>query len=225
MITDSRVRVIGSGNPQFDDSSGRYTQSMSKDWEVTSLEELLERVCQAEPDAGRVSLDAILDVVGCRSFGPLLVVAGLLTLAPVIGDIPGVPTIVGALVFLIAIQLLFHREHVWLPRFLLNRSIERGKLHKAIGWLYPPARFVDRWSRARLTLFAEGAMIHVVIIVCLGIAMTMPVMEVIPFSANAAGGALTAYGLALIARDGLLALIAFAFTGVAVWSVAGRLLA
>lgn len=194
---------------------------MSEDGEVNSLEELLERVCRAEPDAGRVSLDAILDEVGCRSFGPLLVVAGLLTLAPVIGDIPGVPTTVGVLVFLIAIQLLFHREHVWLPRFLLNRSIERGK---ALGWLYPPARFVDRWSRARLTLFAGGAMIYVTIIVCLGIAMTMPVMEVIPFSANAAGGALTAYGLALITRDGLLALIAFAFTGVAVWSVAGKFL-
>ena len=197
---------------------------MSEDREVNSLEELLERVCQVEPDAGRVSLDAILDEMGRRSFGPLLVVAGLLTLVPVIGDIPGVPTTVGALVFLIAIQLLFHREHVWLPRFLLNRSIERGKLHKAIGWLYPPARFVDRWSRARLTLFAGGAMIYVIIIVCLGIAMTMPVMEVIPFSANAAGGALTAYGLALITRDGLLALIAFAFTGVIVWSVAAKFL-
>ena len=197
---------------------------MSEDQEVTSLEQLLERVCGAEPEAGRVSLDAILDVVGCRSFGPLLVVAGLLTLAPVIGDIPGVPTTVGVLVFLIAVQLLFHREHVWLPRFLLNRSIERGKLHKAIGWLYRPARFVDRLLRPRLTIFADGAIRYVIIIVCLGIAMTMPVMEVIPFSANAAGGALTAYGLSLIARDGLLALIAFAFTGVAVWSVAGRFL-
>jgi Exopolysaccharide synthesis, ExoD len=131
-IPQSKSQRFG-GSPQFDDSSGRYTQSMSEDREVNSLEELLERVCQAEPDAGRVSLDAILDEVGCRSFGPLLVVAGLLTLAPVIGDIPGVPTTVGVLVF--AIQLLFHREHVWLPRFLLNRSIERGKLHKAASWL------------------------------------------------------------------------------------------
>ena len=196
---------------------------MSEDQEVTSLEQLLERICGAEPEAGRVSLDAILDVVGCRSFGPLLVVAGLLTLAPIIGDIPGVPTTVGVLVFLIAVQLLFHREHLWLPRFLLDRSIERGKLHKAIGSLYRPARFVDRLLRQRLTMFADGAIIYVIVIVCLGIAATMPVMEVVPFSANAAGAALTAYGLALIARDGLLALIAFAFTGITAWSVITRL--
>jgi hypothetical protein len=40
----------------------------------------------------------------------------------------------------------------------------------------------------------------------------MPVMEVVPFSANAAGIALAAFGLALIAHDGVLALIAFVFT-------------
>jgi hypothetical protein len=36
----------------------------------------------------------------------------------------------------------------------------------------------------------------------------MPVMEVIPFSASGAGAALTAFGLALIAHDGLTALFA-----------------
>jgi len=36
-------------------------------------------------------------------------------------------------------------------------------------------------------------------------------MEVIPFSANAAGAAITAFGLSLIARDGLLALVASVF--------------
>ncbi len=40
----------------------------------------------------------------------------------------------------------------------------------------------------------------------------MPVMEFIPFSANIAGIALTALGLSVITRDGLLALIAFGFT-------------
>lgn len=44
-------------------------------------------------------------------------------------------------------------------------------------------------------------------------------MEVVPCSANLAGAALTAFGLALIAHDGLLALIAFAFTaGTAVYT-------
>lgn len=40
----------------------------------------------------------------------------------------------------------------------------------------------------------------------------MPVMEAIPFSAGGAGAALTAFGLALIAHDGLTALFALIFT-------------
>ena len=191
--------------------------------EPTNLEQLLEQLGDAESDSGRVSLGAILDVIGCRSFGPLLVVAGLLTLAPVIGDIPGVPTIIGTVVFLIAVQLLFHREHIWLPDFLLNRSVKRAHLHKARDWLKRPARFIDRFLRPRLTGLTTGVLMYLIALVCLGIAATMPVMEVVPFSANAAGAALAAYGLALIARDGVLALIAFAFTAITAWSVIARL--
>jgi hypothetical protein len=41
-------------------------------------------------------------------------------------------------------------------------------------------------------------------------------MEFVPFSANIAGAALTAFGLALIAHDGLLALLAFVLTAMIV---------
>ena len=51
----------------------------------------------------------------------------------------------------------------------------------------------------------------------------MPVMEVVPFSANLAGIALTAFGLAVIAHDGLLALVAFAATAAGVVVIASQL--
>jgi len=49
-------------------------------------------------------------------------------------------------------------------------------------------------------------------------------MELVPFSANAAGAALTVFGLSLIARDGVLALIAFVLTGVGLRLIAYTLL-
>ncbi len=153
-----------------------------------------------------------MKAIGDRLFGPLLLLTGVITLAPIIGDIPGVPTIMGMIVFLLAIQLLFHREHLWLPQFLLKRSIERDNLHKAVEKLRPAARFVDRFLRPRLTMLTKNVVAYVIAFACLGIALAMPVMEVVPFSANIAGAALTLYGLALIAHDGLLALIAFALT-------------
>ena len=185
---------------------------MSSDPQIKNLEQLLDRICEAPDEKDRVTLGAILDAVGRRSFGPLLLVAGLVTLAPIVGDIPGVPTIMAVLVFLIAAQMLFRRDHFWLPRWLLDRSVPRDKLRKAVHWLNPPARFIDRFIRPRLTTFMHRIGAYVVAIVCVMISVAMPPMEVVPFSANIAGAALTAFGLSLIAQDGLLTLLALAFT-------------
>lgn len=59
---------------------------MSKDQEIMNVEQLLDRIREAAQDENRVSWGAILEVVGRRSFGPLLLVTGLFTLAPIIGD-------------------------------------------------------------------------------------------------------------------------------------------
>lgn len=182
---------------------------MDDDQEPKNLEQLLDRIGEAPDDDGQVSLDAILDVVGRRSFGPVLLVAGLITVAPLIGDIPGVPTIMGLLVLLVAAQVLFRHEHFWLPKWVLRRSLSREKLMKALGWLRRPSRFIDRLLRPRLTFLIRPAGAYVIAFVCLQIAVVMPFMEVVPFSANAAGLVLTAFGLALIACDGVLALIGY----------------
>lgn len=170
----------------------------------------------AEKDS--VTLDEILEAVGRRSFGPLLLLAGLVVLAPLVGDIPTVPTIMALLVLLVAVQLLLRRNEFWLPGWLLRRSVERGKIRKAVGWLRRPAGWVDRVLRPRLKALTGDAGAVAVALACILIALAMPPMEFVPFSANIAGAALTAFGLSLITRDGLVALVAFLFTfGALAW--------
>jgi hypothetical protein len=180
---------------------------------VSNLEELLDRINEAARGHERVSIDGILQLVGRRSFGPLLLFAGLIALSPIIGDTPGVPTMVGLFVLIITVQLLFGREYLWLPQWLLKRSIARDNLCKALGWLRKPARVVDRLVRPRLTALTHTIGMYVIAAVSFVIAAAMPVMEIIPLVANGAGAALTAFGLALVAHDGLLAIAAFLFTG------------
>lgn len=187
--------------------------SERKDEEITTLEELLDRIEEAAEGEDPVTIGAMLDVVGRRSFGPLLLMAGLITIAPLVGDIPGVPIVMGTLVLLIGVQMLFNSDHFWLPKWLLKRSISHEKLCKAVGWLRRPAAFIDRYIKPRLTVVTGAVMAHVIAIICIGIALVTPIMEVIPFSANLSGAALTAFGLSLIAHDGLLAIVALAFTG------------
>lgn len=179
----------------------------------TTIKGVLDEIYESSKDCDKVSIGDILEIVGRRSFGPILLVAGLVTVAPLIGDIPGVPTIMAVIVFLVAIQILLQQNTLWLPDAILKQSIKQEKLHKAIEKMKKPAGYVDRILKPRLELFATGKMIYPVAIICLCISLAMPVMEFIPFSANFAGAALTAFGLSLIARDGLVAILGYLFTG------------
>lgn len=180
----------------------------SKNYQASSLHELLDQIDSAADAGGSVSLDAVMDAVGRRSFGPILLLVGLIILAPVVGDIPGVPTIMALTIILIAGQVLMQRQHLWLPRWLLDRCISSNKLKKAVNALRRPARLVDRALRPRLKHLTQESGIRITAILCIIIAAALPPMELVPFSANAAGIALTALGLALIANDGLLAIVA-----------------
>ncbi|MEE3170064.1 MAG: exopolysaccharide biosynthesis protein [Pseudomonadota bacterium] len=192
---------------------------MNQPDDPNSLKELLDRLRDGTDGQRRVSVGDILAVVGERSFGPLALVAGLVTLAPLIGDIPGVPTLLALMVLLTVGQLLFQRETIWIPARLANRSMEQEKLDKGLDWLEKPARFLDRWTRPRLVFLVRGPGQYVMAVLCLLVAAAMPLMEIIPFSANGGGLALVAFGLAIIARDGLLALFAALTTGGTAWFV------
>jgi hypothetical protein len=95
--------------------------------DVTSLEQVLDRIDRAADDQEQVSVGMIVEAVGSRSFGPLLLLAGVVMVSPLSG-IPGMPTTKDVLVLLVAWQLLFGRRCCWLPQWLLTRSIARDKV-------------------------------------------------------------------------------------------------
>jgi len=167
---------------------------------------------------------AILESIGRRSFGPIMLLTGLIILAPLVGDIPGVPTLMGIIILLTASQLLIGRDLIWMPGFILNRSVTRERLNRVLDRLEKPARFVDKLFHARLEKITRREGVFVIGIACVIIALILPLLEFIPFSANLAGIALTMFGLALIARDGYLALFALASTAGAIWIVIATIL-
>ncbi|WP_280549307.1 MULTISPECIES: exopolysaccharide biosynthesis protein [unclassified Halomonas] len=181
--------------------------------EQAPLSSLLDKIQQAGQHRESVSLGAILDSLGRRSFAPFLLIAGLVTLAPLIGDIPGVPTLMALLVVLSCVQLLAGRNYIWLPAWLLERRVSRERFTKATRWMERPACWVDRLLKRRLVQLTRPPAHLPVALTCLLIALAMPPMEVVPFTANGAGLALTLFGLALLANDGLMALLGYALTG------------
>lgn len=170
-----------------------------------------------------MTLGDLLEVGGERSFGPILLLIGLITLSPV-GDVPGVPTLMALVLVLVAGQLLLGRRRFRLPRWLKARSVAAKRVRTAVRWLAGPARFVDRLLKPRLTVLVSQRGTYAVAAVALLVAAAMPPMELVPFTATLAGLALTGLGLALVARDGLVALVAFAFTAAGLTAVATSLL-
>ncbi|WP_447895100.1 exopolysaccharide biosynthesis protein [Vreelandella sp. GE22] len=186
---------------------------MSNEPQAESVTELLHAMEQMEEEKTRVSVEDILDAVGRRSFGPLLLVAGLIVLAPIVGDIPGVPTLMAAVVLLTSGQLLLGRKTFWLPGLILNRSVSRKGFDKSIQLMKKPGKWVDGLLGVRLTWLSGYLGMRATALACVLIALAVPPMEFIPFTANGAGLALTLFGLGLVAKDGLVLALGFLITG------------
>lgn len=173
----------------------------------SSLTEVLDAIDAAAHESTRVSFGDLLEAVGRRSFGPLLILAGLVILAPVIGDIPGVPTATAVFVILIAVQIVAGRDSFWLPDFLLDRSVRSRKLAKPIRKLRKPAGFLDKLFKPRLKMLLAEPVVRGLALTCLLISVVMPVLDFIPFSANAGGAVLLCFGVAIVVRDGLMVIV------------------
>lgn len=185
---------------------------------LIDLETLLERMALRARGQQHVSVGMMLEAAGRRSFGALLLVLGIIPASPLSG-VPGLPSVIAVLVSLVAVQLLVGRDSFWLPGWLLDRHVSCSKFERALGFLQPIARTIDRFIQPRLTMFTHNAAMYLIAALSVAVAVTMPLLEIVPFANTTNGIALSAFGLALIAHDGVLALVALAFCAIGFYLV------
>jgi hypothetical protein len=161
----------------------------------------------------KVSVGELIKAIGEHSFATMLLVVALIMITPLSG-IPGAPS-VGALVILLIVgQWLLRRDHLWLPDFVMRRSMDTKRFNKALGWLDKPAAFIDRHTHSRLTLLARGPLKVFPLLVIVVVVFTWPFLELLPFFTTicAIGIALLAFGL--MTRDGLFIVLGLTFYAV-----------
>lgn len=179
------------------------------DGTLADLEDVVDRIESLAEDQQDVSVADIQKEIGRRSFGPLLVVFGVMVLTP-LGGIPGVPSLFGVIVLLISGQVLLGQDHFWLPGALTRRSVKADRLRKSAGKARPVARWVDALLRPRLVGLTQGPAGYGIAVACVILACTLPFLEIVPLGAIVPAVAITAFGLALIAQDGAFALLGYA---------------
>jgi hypothetical protein len=177
-----------------------------------SLRDLIAAIENTAKEQETIGIEDILDLVGRRWYGPLLFVAGLVMMMPIVGDIPGVPIMMGSVVILISIQLLWKRKRVWLPRWICERRVASSKVIKGLRWFKKPARVVDSFTDSRFEWAVQHAGLTIVALMSMMVAAITPVLELIPFSATLAGFAIATFGVSVLAADGIVAFIAIAFS-------------
>ncbi|EIM25650.1 exopolysaccharide biosynthesis protein [Microvirga lotononidis] len=147
----------------------------------------------------RLTVRQIMTVLQDRAFALLIVLLGLPNCLPMP---PPIPLVCGLLLALVAIQITFGREAPWLPRQLMNRSVARTDVERAVGRAIPVFRRLERISRPRMTFLdtplSMRLMGAVILILALGLLFAPPFVGQIPL-----GLAVCLVGLGLVERDGL----------------------
>ncbi len=174
----------------------------------------------------RVSLSTIVNFIGRRSIGGLLLVFAAPLMLPV--PLPGVAVVFGAPLIVISAQLLFGRRRIWLPAWLARRSVARAKFLALVERARPSLRRLELIARPRLSwLAADWTIVPIgAISLLLAVIITLPV----PLGHMLPGAAISILALGLLERDGLVvglgfivALLAIGLLLVAANGVAGWL--
>jgi len=173
------------------------------------LESVLETAIH-DCDGDEITVGRLLDMFGDRSFGPVIMLLGLLVTVPPLGGIPGLPVIVGLIILLFSLQIVFGARHVWMPEFIQKRGIACDKLEEAGDWVKPWLKRIDRMITKRLIWATGEIATHAAAIAVSLLALLMIPLELVPFAVAAPGVAIVLFGLALVARDGALMLAGFA---------------
>ena len=164
---------------------------------------ILDALLDGDP-AQSLDFDDLLDGLGRRAFGMLLVVAALPAFIP--SPIGG--ALSGPLIMLVAAQLLVGMGHPWLPGFIARRGPKRQALARFERIVDPWLGRLERIVKPRLTSVLDHPLASAftgLLLVLLGLLLALP----IPLTNYLLGGLILLYALALLERDGALMLVAW----------------
>jgi hypothetical protein len=165
---------------------------------------ILDALAEGNPD-DLLTLRDLLSGLGRRAFGMLAFVCVLPAFIP----IPIGGAISGPLLMFIGIQLCIGLRKPWLPDFIGKRGVHRHAIATFDRRLAPVLSRLEKLVRPRLPWMLDSRIAGVVtglLLLLLGFLLSLP----IPLTNYLFGGTLLAFALALLERDGVLMLVAWA---------------
>lgn len=167
-----------------------------------SLVGLVDRI-MSETKEDKVAMKDLVEAIGHASFTPLLLIPAVAVATPLSG-IPLFSTSMGVLIFLVSIQMLLRRDHLWLPGWLLARQAKSARVRATFKRIRPVMAWLDTHTHERLLALVHRPLIFVPQLFCVITGLVMPFLEFVPFSSSLAGVAVALLAFGMLARDGLI---------------------
>jgi len=176
---------------------------------IQSLSDVIEGF--GEDERPVLTVGQMLEQFDSRAFGAMLLVFGLLNCLPLP---PGSSTILSLPILLLAPQIAWGSDVPWLPRKLIDHPLKRDDLRGLFRRLTPIVRRMELVTRPRLKILFGPVGERLIGVVCtlLALVLVLP----IPLGNLAPGATVAVLALALLQRDGLLALLGYLMAAVSV---------
>ena len=165
-----------------------------------------------EGQSERVTFREILVELRHRAVGFALLIFALPCCLPMP---PGIPTVCGVALVIIAANLIAGRQRLWLPRAITDKSVSRADLKRMVDRWLPYLERLERVCKPRFPIVTEpfAKILIGIVIFALGFVMILP----IPFLGNMPPGfAASVIAIGMTERDGLVVLIGTAVSAVAI---------
>ena len=104
----------------------------------------------------QITVEEIIDCLGKHSFASTILAFSLISTSPASG-IPGITAFIGLVVLFLVVQMIFGRDSLWLPGFVMRRDIAAKKLREGARWPFmevvPTSGSI---ASAMIAIFAAG---------------------------------------------------------------------
>jgi hypothetical protein len=165
----------------------------------------------------RISIQDLLEAMGDRAYGALLLIFALPNVLP---TPPGTSSVLGAPLIFLALQLAAARPTPWLPKLIASRAIAREDFVKLVGRAAPWISRAERLLGPRLEFLTAPLVERLIGVLCvlLSIVLFLP----IPLGNMLPALAICLFALGILERDGLalcLGLLTTALSAAVVWGV------
>ncbi|NGO55077.1 exopolysaccharide biosynthesis protein [Allomesorhizobium camelthorni] len=172
------------------------------------------RAIADDTGSDRVSVDNLLEAMGDRGFGPLMLVFAIPNLIPAP---PGTSSVLGAPLVFLAAQLAFGK-HPWLPRLIADRSMARADFAALVKRVNPWLLKAERLFRPRLDTLVRPPTEYGIGVLCLILAIILVLP--IPLGNNPPALAICLFSFGILERDGVWVIAGFV-TSVASLAIVG----